>query len=178
MRSYRVEAIIIKRKDIGEADRILTLFTRHQGKISVVAKGVRKISSRRAAHIELLNHCILNLHEARLPIVTEAETLKHFSELKNDLNRAGYAFYICELTDGLIAEHQENKMAFELVEKTLSRLETSENPKMLIKNFEQELLTLLGFWPQDQKFAIQDSDAFIEDIIERKIKTKRILNLI
>jgi hypothetical protein len=49
---------------------------------------------------------------------------------------------------------------------------------MLIKNFEQELLTLLGFWSQKQQLAIQDSDAFIESIIERKIKTKRILNLI
>lgn len=178
MRSFRIEAIIIKRKDIGEADRILTLITPHQGKISVVAKGVRKINSRRSAHVELLNHCILNLHEGRMPIVTEAEAMKHFSGLKNDLNKAGFAFYICELVDGLLPEHQENRPAFNLIEKTLGRLETTENPKALIKNFEQELLTLLGFWPQKQQLAIQDSDAFIEDIIERKIKTKRILSLI
>ena len=83
MRSFRVEGIVIKRKDFGEADRILTVFTRHQGKIQVIAKGVRKINSRRSAHVELLNHCILNIHEAKLPILTEAEALNHFSPLKN-----------------------------------------------------------------------------------------------
>lgn len=178
MRSFRIEAIVIKRRDIGEADKILTILTPHQGKISAVAKGVRKINSRRAAHIELLNHCVLNLHESRIPIVTEAETLKHFSELKNDLYKAGLAFYVCELVDGLIPEHQENKQAFNLTLNVLRKLENDENPKALIKNFEQELLTLLGFWPQKQQLAIQDSDAFIESIIERKIKTKRILSLI
>jgi DNA repair protein RecO (recombination protein O) len=177
MRSFRVEGIVIKRKDFGEADRILTVFTRHQGKISVVAKGVRKINSRRSAHVELLNHCILNIHEAKLPILTEAEALNHFALLKNDLRRAGFAFYICELLDGLLPEHQESRSTFDLTESVLRRLETSENPKALIKNFEQEILINLGFWPKTQRM-IEDSDAFIEDIIERKIKTKRILNLI
>lgn len=177
MRAYRVEGIVIKRKDFGEADRILTVFTRHQGKIKIMAKGVRKINSRRSAHVELLNHCALTLHEGRVPILTEAETIYHYSPLKNDLRRAGFAFYICELVDSLLAEHQESRSTFDLVDTVLKRLETDENPKMLIKNFEQEILTNLGFWPKTH-LAIQDSDAFIEDIIERKIKTKRILNLI
>lgn len=177
MRTFQLEGIVIKRKDFGEADRILTVFSKHQGKLSLMAKGVRKINSRRAAHVELLNHSILTVHEGRMPIVTEAETLEHYSSLKNDLNRASHAFYICELVDGLLAEHQESKSTFALVEAVLRKLETDENPKILIKNFEQEILTNLGFWPQ-KHLAIQDSDAFIEDIIERKIKTKRILNLI
>jgi len=54
MKSYKTEGIIIKRKNFGEADRILTIFTKNKGKISIVAKGVRKINSRRAPHIELL----------------------------------------------------------------------------------------------------------------------------
>lgn len=177
MRSYRVQGIVIKRTDFGEADRILTVFTRHQGKIKVIAKGVRKINSRRGPHIELLNNCVLTLHEGKMPILTEAETIYHYSLLKNDLRRAGFAFYICELVDGLLAEHQESRSTFDLVERVLKRLETDESPKMLIKNFEQEILVNLGFWPKTH-LAIEDSDAFIEDIIERKIKTKRILNLI
>ena len=177
MRSYRVQGIVIKRKDFGEADRILTVFTRHQGKVKIIAKGVRKINSRRSAHIELLNNCVLTLHDGRMPILTEAETTYHYSSLKNDLRRAGFAFYVCELVDGLLAEHQESRSTFDLVDSVLRKLESDENPKMLIKNFEQEILTNLGFWPKTQ-IMIEDSDAFIEDIIERKIKTKRILNLI
>ncbi len=177
MRSYKTHGIIIKRKDFGECDKILTVITRNQGKIKIIAKGVRKINSRRAPHVELLNHALLTVHEGKLPILTEAEAIQHFSPLKSDLRRAGFAFYICELVDGLLAEHQESRSTFDLVEKVLKRLETDENPKMLIKNFEQEILVNLGFWPR-QQIMIQDSDAFIESIIERKIKTKRILNLI
>lgn len=177
MHSYKTLGIIIKRIDFGEADRILTVLTKNQGKIKIVAKGVRKINSRRAPHVELLNLSILTIHEGSMPILTEAETIEHFSLLKCDLNKAGLSFYVCELLDGLLPEHQENRVAFALTQTVLTRLETAENPKALIKNFEQELLGALGFWPKTQHF-IEDSDAFIESIIERKIKTKRILSLI
>lgn len=177
MRSYRLEGIIIKRKDFGESDRILTVLTKHQGKIKLIAKGVRKINSRRAAHIELLNQSVLTVHDGKFPTVTEAETFNHFAGLKNDLRRAAFAFYICELLDGLLAEHQESKAVYDLALNVLEKLEITDNPKALISKFEQEILISLGFWPQQQA-AIQDSDQFIEDIIERKIKTKRILSLI
>ena len=173
MRSYKIEGIVIKRKDFGEADRILTVFARHQGKIKVVAKGVRKISSRRAPHVELLNQSIITIHDGKIPTLTEAETIRHYSQLKNDLKKAGYAFYICELVDGLTAEHQENRNVFRLLEQTLYDLEIVRDPRPLIKRFEQEILILLGFWPKEQMF-LEDSDRFIEDIMEKKIKTKRI----
>lgn len=176
MRSYKTEGIIIKRKDFGEADRILTVLTKNQGKIKVVAKGVRKISSRRASHVELLNQSILTIHDGKMPILTEAETIKHYSILKSDLEKCGFAFYICELIDGLLAEYQENRSAFNLMQDALIRLQTETKPWNLISKFEQDLLVSLGFWPKTQLF-IEDSDAFIEDIIERKIKSKRIIQL-
>lgn len=176
MRSYKTEGIIIKRKNFGEADRILTVFTKNQGKIKIVAKGVRKISSRRSSHIELLNQSILTIHDGKIPILTEAETIKHYSILKNDLKKCGFAFYICELIDGLLAEHQENRAVFNLTQDVLVRLQTETNPKNLISKFEGDLLTSLGFWPKERLF-IEDTDQFIEDIIERKIKSKRILQL-
>jgi len=177
MHSYRTEGIIIKRKDLQEADRILTVFTRYQGKINIIAKGVRRINSRRSPHVELLNQSILNIYEAKMPILTEAETIYHYSLIKSDLKRAGYAFYVCELIDGLLADHQENRTVYDLIQRTLLALETTDDPKLLISKFQQELLVDLGFWSRKQ-ILIEDSDAFIEDIIERKIKTKRILNLI
>lgn len=176
MRSYKTEGIVIKRKDFGEADRILTVFTKNQGKIKVVAKGVRKISSRRASHVELLNQSILTIHDGKMPILTEAETLRHYPILKNDLKKCGFAFYVCELIDGLLAEYQESRIAFNLMQDVLTRLQTETKPWNLISKFEQDLLVSLGFFPKTQLF-IEDSDAFIEDIIERKIKSKRIIQL-
>src|SRR3989344_5279511 len=174
MRAYKIEGIIIKRKNFGETDRILTVFSKNKGKIQVMAKGVRKITSRRSSHVELLNLSVLGLHEGKMPILTEAETLNHFSSLKNDLRKASYAFYVCELIDGLLAEHQENRAVFDLLQRILYDLEIEENPRRRIKRFEQEILILLGFWPREQMF-LEDSDRFIEDLMERKIKTKRIL---
>ncbi len=175
MRSFKTEGIVIKRKNYGEADRILTVLTKNRGKISVIAKGVRKISSRRSSHIELLNLSIFNLHDGRMPILTEIETLNHHSGLKSDLERAGYAFYICELVDGLLPEHQENRAAFNLLQQVFYDLEITPDPRKRIKRFEEELIVLLGFWPREQIF-LEDSESFIEGIMERKIKTRRIFN--
>lgn len=176
MRSYKTEGIVIKRKNFGEADRILTVFTKNKGKISVIAKGVRKINSRRSSHIELLNHCVIGVYEGKMPILMEADTLNHYQYLKRDLRKAGYAFYVCELIDGLLPEHQENRAVFNLIQDTLFKMETEAECSRLISKFEQDLLTYLGFWPREMAL-IEDSDRFIEDIIERKIKSKKILQL-
>lgn len=176
MRSYKTEGIIIKRKNYGEADRILTIFTKNHGKIQIIAKGVRKITSRRSSHIELLNHTALGVYEGKMPVLTEAECINHHSSLKNDLKKTGYGFYVCELIDGLLPERQENREAFSLLQNMLFDLETTSEPKALLNKFEQELLSLLGFWPRERAFAV-DSSVIIENIMERKIKTKRILQL-
>lgn len=176
MHSFRTEAIIIKRKNFGEADRILTVFTKNHGKIKIIAKGVRKISSRRSPHVELLNLSILNLYPGKMMILTEAETLYHHSGLKNDLQKSGFAFYICELVDGLLPENQENFQVYNLIKNTLFNLENTNNGRLLISKFEQELLTLLGFWPKERMF-LENQDSFIENIMEKKIKTKKIFNL-
>ncbi len=174
MHSYRVEGIVIKRKNFGEADRILTVYTKSKGKISVLAKGVRKITSKRSSHIELLTHSVMGIHDGKFSILTETESLYHYSELKSDLKKAGYGFYICELIDGLCAEHQENRGVFALLQNTLFKLETTEDPKSLIASFEKDLLTLLGFWPENRAY-LEDSDGYIEEIMEKKIKTKKSL---
>ncbi|MBI4097981.1 MAG: DNA repair protein RecO [Candidatus Levybacteria bacterium] len=174
MRVFKTEGIIIKRKNFGEADRILTVFTKRHGKIKIIAKGVRKITSRRSSHVELLNLSVMGVHEGKIPVLTEAESLNHHSNLKNDLRKTGYAFYICELIDGMLAEHQENRAVFELLEQTLFELEIVKDPRPLIRKFEEEMLILLGFWPKDKIF-LEDSDMFIEGVLERRIKTKRIL---
>src|SRR5579862_3869711 len=123
MRSFRTEGIIIKRRDYGEADRILTVMTRDYGKIKIKATGVRKITSRRAAHIELLNHTVLHLYRGNtFAILTEAKMLSDFSTIKGDLTKVGLAYHLCELVDGLCPENQENRNVFDLLQGTLAEL--------------------------------------------------------
>ena len=64
-RSFRAEAVVLRHADWGEADRILTLYTREQGKVRAVAKGARKMRSRKAGHLEPFTHITLQLARAR-----------------------------------------------------------------------------------------------------------------
>src|SRR5437870_10329790 len=93
-RVYRVDAVILKRSDMGEADRLLTIFTPSLGKVRVIAKGVRKIQSRKSGHVELFTHVNLLIARGRnLDIVTQAETIEPYLALRGDLERTAYAFY-------------------------------------------------------------------------------------
>ncbi len=178
IRYYKTEGLIIKRINFGEADRILTVLTKNYGKIRVKAPGVRKITSRRSSHIELLNLSTLTLYRSfrvTLPIVTEAQTQEEFLTIKNNLKKIGLAYYICELIDRLCADNQENKKVFFLAKDTLYQLANDYGGLSLIDNFEQEFLVALGFLPESHQ--LKDRAAFIENILERKLTTKRLLPL-
>ena len=145
MRGIKVEGIILKRRNLGEADRILTVFTLQKGKISVLAKGVRRITSRRAGNVELLNRVSMYLHQAKtFLILTEATSLDTYQKLKEDLTLSTYAFHIIELIDKLTAENQDNRILYEHLVSVLQRL--SRNPRqILVRAFEVKILSLMGF---------------------------------
>src|SRR5262245_57488625 len=146
-RVYRTEAVIIRRSDFGEADRVLTLITPH-GKRRVVAKGARKTTSRLAGHIELFTHATLLLAVGRnLDIVTQSVILHSFDGLRGDLKRIGAAYYAAELIDRLIEEDDENRPAFDLLVDTLRALDTTRNLDLVLRSYELRLLGFLGYRP-------------------------------
>ena len=109
IRLYRTEAIVLKRIDFGEADRILTLYTPERGKVRAIAKGGRRIASRKSGHVELFTHAALLLAEGRqLDIVTQAETVRPYRRIREDLIRTTYAYHIAELVDRFIEEGLES----------------------------------------------------------------------
>ncbi len=176
MRSFKTEGIVIKRRNYNEADRIITVFSKKQGKINIKASGVRRITSRRSPHIELLNYSIFSLHQGKfMPVLTEVDCIENFSNLKKDLRKIGLAYHICELIDGLCAENQENIEIFNLLEITLKRVSKEENATLLIYEFELELLKLLGFYKPDNPAFIVNTQLLIENILERKLKTRQFL---
>lgn len=177
MRNHKTEGIILKRRNIYEADRILTVFTKKHGKIKVKAVGVRRINSRRSPHIELLNYGILSLYTSKtMSILTEIETLENFSEIKKNLTKVGFAYHLCELVDGLCPENQENAFIFNLLRRTLLRLSCEEDIAIIIHEFEIELLTNLGYYKNNLIQKEEDTALIIENILERKLKTKQILH--
>lgn len=180
MRTYKIEGIILKRLNLGEADRILTVLSRESGKISIRAPGVRRIPSRRSSHVELLNHSQFTLYSSSktfMPIVTEAQTLEDFSSIKDNLAKVGYAYYICELINGLCPDNQEEKSVFFHLRGTLFALSQTSNAHALVKRFEKDILTTLGFWYEAKLLETCDSQTVMERLLERRLKTIHVMPL-
>lgn len=179
LRTFKEVGIILKRRNSGEADRILTVLTESNGKIKVKAPSVRKILSRRSSHVELLNLVVLTLYRKSLPslpILTEADSIERFSAIKKDLSRIGFAYYMCELVSSLCPLNQENREVFFLLRDTLFSLRKG-NYNSLILYFEKRLLSSLGFWKEANLLESQNSKEVIEGLLERKLTTVRVLPL-
>ena len=148
-RLYRTEAVILRRQDFGEADKLLTLYTPRLGKTRVLAKGVRRPKSRKGGHVELFTHSSLLIAKGRsLDIVTQAETIHSFLPIRSELERTSYAYYAAELLDRFTTEGEENQALFDLLLDTLSRLADGEDPDFVLRFFELRLLGYAGYRPQ------------------------------
>jgi DNA repair protein RecO (recombination protein O) len=149
-RSFRVDAVVLRHSDYGEADRLLTLYTRQLGKARALAKGARKIASRKAGHIEPFTHVKLQLAKGRdMLILTQADTVDAYQPLREDLILTSHASYVLELLDRFTYEDEtENSAIFRLLTETLSRLASKIDPWIVIRYYEMRLLDHLGFRPQ------------------------------
>lgn len=166
-RSLRVDAVVLRHSDYGEADRLLTLYTRQRGKMRVVAKGARKIASRKAGHIEPFTHVKLQLAAGReMFILTQADTIDAYLPLRDDLILTSHTSYVIELLDRFTYEDEtENATIFRLVTDTLSRLASNADVWLVLRFYEMRLLDQLGFRPQlfecvNCGRAIQPEDQF------------------
>jgi len=147
-RSIKVDAVILRHSDYGEADRLLTLFTREAGKLRAIAKGVRKMQSRKAGHLEPFTQVTLMLAQGHdLWIVTQAEATELFQPLRESLPLIGYAGYVVELLDRFTYEEGQNWQLFQLLVETLKRLASEPDPFVPVHYYEMRLLDLMGFRP-------------------------------
>ncbi|MDB5057907.1 MAG: recO [Chloroflexi bacterium] len=149
-RTYRTHAIALKSNSFAERDRLLVLFTPNHGKLRVLAKGVRRISSRLSGHVGLFSHSNLFLVNGRtFDLVTQGETIEQFPLLREDLWRLSQAFYAGELVDRFTEDQHPVTGLFEALVCCLSRLnDASLDPTLVIRAFELELLGLTGYRPQ------------------------------
>jgi DNA repair protein RecO (recombination protein O) len=149
-RSFRVDGIVLKHHDYGEADRLLTIFTRQKGKLKTIAKGVRKVQSRKGGHLEPFTYSSLLLATGRTwYLISQAEAQQIYPNLTADLETLGYASYLVELVDRFTYEEEENPPIFNLLRNSLSRLDGGEQPApLVVRYFEIRLLDLLGFRPE------------------------------
>ena len=148
-RTYRAEAIVLKTNDFAEADRILVLFTRHFGKVRVVAKGIRRATSRMAGHAEPLTHATYQLARGReLDVLTGAEARAIYPDMRDDLALIAAGWYVAELVDRFTADRVPSAPLFDLLETALRALDAGLPAPVVCRWFDLHLLDRSGFRPE------------------------------
>ncbi len=148
-RTYRSEGIVLRSMALGEADLLMTFYTKDAGKLRAMAKGVRKPTSRMVGHQEPLTRIELALARGRsLDVVTQAQVLESFSALKNHLTSVSSGLYLAELVDGFGAEGSANPELYSLLIEALRSLEEGPGLELVLRYFELHLLKSSGFSPE------------------------------
>jgi DNA repair protein RecO (recombination protein O) len=149
-RVNRMQAVVLRRRDYNDADRVLTVFTPHLGKLDLIAKGIRKTSSRKAGHLESFTHVSLLVAQARTwDIITEAVAIESFRHLREDLGGISRASYVAELIDVFGEASDDSIRLWDMLLLALRELDAAEaDPDLLLRWFEIHLLSLAGFQPE------------------------------
>lgn len=163
-RTFRTEAVILRRQDFGEADRLLVLLTPEQGKFRAVAKGTRKPIARQTGHVELFALVDMVITRGRgLPIITQAETKEPFLPLRENLVRAAYANHLVELLDRFTMEQDASHAEFVLLVNALGWLCTTPDLRLVARYYEMRLLHLAGFAPSLYRCCIGQEELTPQD---------------
>lgn len=176
MNTYKAEGIVLKTINYQEADKIVSIYTSKRGKVSCLAKGVRKLTSRKRGSLEVFNQISFFATRGKgFDIITEVECLDDFNEWRGNLKKVASAYEISEITDKLTVEEDEHGEVYEILVSALTKLKfaKAEELDFLVEKFGEKLLMVLGFWPKEKPFPGELS-VFqkIEEIIEKELKSK------
>jgi DNA repair protein RecO (recombination protein O) len=145
---YRDSGVVLRTYKLGEADRIVVLLTRGRGKVRAVAKGVRKTKSKFGARLEPTSHIQVQLYEGReLDIVTQAESLDQFRNVRADVDRFARASAMLETADQLAQEGEVNPRLLQMLVGALRTLNASDSP-LVVPGFFWKVLALEGYRPE------------------------------
>ena len=148
-RTYQTKAVVLKARALGEADRLLTLFTEAQGRLSAVARGARRPKSRIGGSLDVLNFVEVSLSPGRtFDHLNECLVIDGFKSLKKDLKGIANGVYLAELIDTFGDERTQNVQLLRILVEALTFLDRSLTSDILIRKFEMNLLNICGFAPE------------------------------
>ena len=170
---YSDEGFVLARRVYGEADRILSVYSKSHGRLSLLARGVRKTGSRKRGHIEVFNLIKFSaVHGRGLDILTEAEVSESYLAVRADLKRVALAYLFMEVVGRTTRENEKHEALFDLIKNYLNCLKTEQKLKSLRKSFVTEILTTLGFWPEGRE--LPNPDEKLQEVTERFLGSVRV----
>ncbi|WP_062198682.1 DNA repair protein RecO [Massilibacterium senegalense] len=144
----KAEGIIIRTNDYGESHRIVTLYTRENGKVAVMARGARKPKSRLASGTQLFTYGYFLFTKSKgMKSLQQADAIDHFTSVMTDLTKTAYSAYIVELVDKLVDDETPNPYLFELLYQTLHYMDEGKDEEILTQLFEVKMLMVSGIRP-------------------------------
>ncbi len=168
MKYQKLNGIIINRHVVKDSDRFLTIYTLEEGKISVYARGVRSVKSKRGSQIDLFSHIKFELFEKNdRRTLTSVELLDGHHVSKKTLANISRLFQIGELVDALTPEHDPHPEVYELLVTALENLSRFDTPEYLYR-FKKKLLDLLGYG--DRPLSSDDIDTYIDTLIAKPLR--------
>lgn len=147
----RTEAIVLKQYELGEADKIITFYTKDYGKIRAVAKGVRKSRSSMSGIVLPFNYNYVTFYQGKsLDRINQVRNIFSFTRLREDLIKMAYASFIGEIIEKVGLENQANKFLFSLLLSTLHTILEARDDKLKYIEliYKIRLLVILGLKPQ------------------------------
>ncbi len=148
MRSYKATGVILKRMNLGESDRVVTVYTREHGKKRLIAKGARRPTARLTGSVELFYVVEFRLAQGKtFDLVTEANVVDSSPNIRQTLEKMSAAFELAELVDVTTRDDQPHQQVYDLVVEGLGLIGSVPN-QLIIPAFNLKLLALLGFKPE------------------------------
>jgi len=178
IRGATLTGIIINRVNFRDSDKIITVYTKTHGKLTGIAKGLRKSKSSRTGILELFNHVKLHLVPGRsqLPIITECQTIDSFPTWRKHLGKVTVGYELCEVIDKLTPLAHPHEQVYNFLLSWLSQLDSlGPNWRIQLDQWLVELVIELGFWPNHTPFT-GDIGAFIDNLSESQLHTRRVRN--
>ena len=151
---FRTPGIVLKRHNFGEADRICRILTQELGLVSALAKGVKKVKSKRSGAFELFSECEFRLHRrtGELFLVTEAQLTPNNPNNPNNLNNLKVAYAAAEWLIILLPAEKPVPKTYTLLCEFLKALEQDKKLPLIELAFQTKLLGILGYLPDPEKF--------------------------
>lgn len=166
MSSEKSDAIVIRQADFSESSRVLTLFTRDFGKVSCLAKGVKRLKSAFEGSLDLLSECsVVFIHKQTggLSLLTEAQLRQRFKPSPKSLIHLYGGFYLAELLNSLTEENDPHPELFDAAVETLAVLSSEASPVAAIFHFELMALREIGQLPDFETCTICQSSIILGD---------------
>lgn len=156
---YRTRGFIIKKADRGEADQLLTIYTRDFGKLEILGKAIRKIKSKLRGGAELFYLSEIEFIQGKThKTLTDAVLIENFKNIRNELTRLKITYQIADLLDDLVVKEEKDEKIWELLNEVFEKLNDcelrAESCKLIYYYFFWNLVSLLGYQPELRDGAI------------------------